>query len=147
MASRDSLRLAIIIGSTRKGRFGPTIARWFDEHLQIDLIDLADAALPPVLGDSSGPEAIAFAARLDSAEAFVIVTPEYNHSFPAPLKHAIDCHSNDWCDARPTHVGGIRRCAKPRQSTHIRARKPSVGQAFSLRPASAGPPLERLKMH
>jgi NAD(P)H-dependent FMN reductase len=49
----------------------------------LTLIDLADVALPQVLGETPCPKAAATAARLDNAEAFVVVTPEYNHSFPA----------------------------------------------------------------
>ena len=83
------LRVAVIIGSTRPGRLGPAVAAWFAdqavprEDVTIDLIDLVDAETP------IGP-------RLASADAFVVVTPEYNHSFPAPLKQVIDAFSTEW---------------------------------------------------
>lgn len=114
------VRLAVIIGSTRQGRFGPTVANWFAgraaerEDLEVDLIDLAGAALPPIGGGTdaacgpvpSGPQ---IAPRLAAADAFVVVTPEYNHSFPAPLKNAIDAHNREW-HAKPVgfvSYGGI----------------------------------------
>ncbi|MFD0580341.1 NADPH-dependent FMN reductase [Dactylosporangium darangshiense] len=61
MSEHDRLRLAVIIGSTRKGRFGPTIARWFvgrarrHSDLDIDVIDLAEADLPSSLTDEDEP--------------------------------------------------------------------------------------------
>jgi NAD(P)H-dependent FMN reductase len=99
---KNSLHLAIIIGSTRQGRFAPTVANWFAGHtrqrddMTVDVIDLAEARLPDVLSDKPGPEVAAITPRLENADAFVVVTPEYNHSFPAPLKTAIDWHFNVW---------------------------------------------------
>ena len=102
-------RLAVIIGSTRSGRFGPTIANWFAgqacqrDDLSVDVIDLATAWLPDVLPDDDGdlPQAVlALGPWLDTADAFVVVTPEYNHSFPAPLKTAIDWFHAEWA-AKP----------------------------------------------
>ncbi|WP_328401943.1 NADPH-dependent FMN reductase [Nocardia sp. NBC_00403] len=104
------LQLAVIVGSTRSGRFGPTVAKWFVElaaqrqDLGIDLIDLADIQLPPHMSDDPGERgarALAeMGARLANADAFVVVTPEYNHSYPAPLKNAIDWHFTQW-QAKP----------------------------------------------
>ena len=115
------LKLAIIIGSTREGRFGDTVGRWFAKEatahggFAIDLIDLVDIKLPPSHGvKPTPPEVDAFRARLAAADAFVIVTPEYNHSYPASLKHAIDQGYVEWM-AKPVGfvsyggtVGGVR---------------------------------------
>jgi len=109
MQHSKPLRLAVIIGSTRRGRFGPTVATWFVDRagrrpdLDIDLIDLADARLPAILVDQDEdlPEPVrSLAPRLASADAFAIVTPEYNCSFPAPLKTAIDWFYDEW-QAKP----------------------------------------------
>ncbi|MCM2578695.1 NAD(P)H-dependent oxidoreductase [Streptomyces sp. MTZ3.1] len=110
------LRLAVIIGSTRQGRFGPTVANWFAgraaarEDLDVDLIDLAEAPLPALgHGPGSVRAGAQIAPRLAAADAFVVVTPEYNHSFPAPLKNAIDAHNQEW-HAKPVgfvSYGGI----------------------------------------
>lgn len=127
IANRDSLRLVILIASTRQGRFGPTIAGWFHNEVRrhkdfdADLIDLADIALPQVMGATPLPETAAIAARLENAEAFVVVTPEYNHSFPAPLKNFIDWHNKEW-QAKPIgfvsyggRSGGLRAVEQLRQ--------------------------------
>ncbi|MFF1507573.1 NADPH-dependent FMN reductase [Streptomyces sp. NPDC058326] len=104
------LHLAVIQGSTREGRLGPTVAKWLLTHaaarpeLTTDLIDLAETPLPtvfPHLGQA--PERTedrarlaAVSPRLAAADAFVVVTPEYNHSYPASLKNAIDWHNKEW---------------------------------------------------
>lgn len=87
-----SARLAVIVASTREGRFGPTVANWFVdrarqvEGVDVDVIDLVDVTFP-------GEE---FTSRIGAAEAFVVVTPEYNHSFPGPLKVALDSVRGEW---------------------------------------------------
>jgi NAD(P)H-dependent FMN reductase len=90
------LRLAVICASVRDGRFGPTAARWIADQagrrddLDVDYIDLADHPLPVVLTQSPDPDVAEtlsrIGPRLAEAEAFVVVTPEYNHSYPASLK-------------------------------------------------------------
>jgi NAD(P)H-dependent FMN reductase len=111
------LRLAVLIGSTREGRAGAAIARWFVTHanqhagFEVDVLDLLDVPLPPRLPENSTPEQEAWAARIDRADAFVVVTPEYNHSFPASLKQAIDCAYEEWF-AKPVgfvSYGGVAR--------------------------------------
>ncbi|MBB4795189.1 NADPH-dependent FMN reductase [Streptomyces nodosus] len=123
----DTIRTAVIIGSTRDGRFGPVVADWIAGHIaqredmEVDLIDLVETPLPtvfPVFGQTPADEVVAqlgaVSPRLADAEAFVIVTPEYNHSFPAPLKNAIDWHNEQW-HAKPVGfvsygglAGGLR---------------------------------------
>jgi len=123
----DSLHLAILIGSTREGRFAPTVANWFAAEarrragLILDVIDLAETRLPDVLGGNPSPNVAAVAQRLARADAFVVVTPEYNHSFPAPLKTAIDWYSKEW-QAKPVGFvsyggvsGGLRAVEHLRQ--------------------------------
>jgi NAD(P)H-dependent FMN reductase len=127
MSNNNSLHLAIIIGSTRQGRFAPTVADWFAgqasqrDDMTVDVIDLAEARLPDVLSEKPAPELAAITSRLVDADAFVVVTPEYNHSFPAPLKTAIDWHSKEW-RAKPVGFvsyggisGGLRAVEQLRQ--------------------------------
>lgn len=99
------LRLAVIVGSVRVGRFGPTVANWFcgqvgqHPHLVVDVVDLAETAFPC-------PE---FTSRIGTADAVVVVTPEYNHSYPGELKIAIDSVRSEW-RAKPigfVSYGGI----------------------------------------
>ncbi|MFG3620842.1 NADPH-dependent FMN reductase [Nocardia sp. NPDC047654] len=117
--SDHPIQLAVIVGSTRTGRFGPTVATWFAEHadrrddVTVDVVDLAETPLPQQLSHHPGPEAAralaAVGPRLAAADAFVVVTPEYNHSYPASVKNAIDWHYTEW-RAKPVgfvSYGGI----------------------------------------
>ncbi|MFB7257489.1 NADPH-dependent FMN reductase [Streptomyces nojiriensis] len=96
------LRLALVVGSTREGRFGPTVARWFETvaaartDIELTVADLADADLPAHWTTDLTPRGHAFVERLAAADAFVVLTPEYNHSFPASLKQAIDITGPVW---------------------------------------------------
>ncbi|GAA0970971.1 NAD(P)H-dependent oxidoreductase [Actinocorallia libanotica] len=112
MEHHRRLRVAVIIASTRTGRFGPTVAGWLLERtarrpdLEADLVDLVEADLPATLADhdEEPPEAVrALAPRLAAADAFIVVTPEYNHGFPAPLKTAIDWYYEEW-HAKPVAI-------------------------------------------
>lgn len=104
--SDKPINLAILVGSNREGRLAPTVTEWFiqqirsDDSFSVDVIDLAEVDLPVVISDTPGPEAVAFCQRLAEADAFVFVVPEYNHSFPAVLKHAIDLGYQEW-QAKP----------------------------------------------
>ncbi|MDI3390358.1 NAD(P)H-dependent oxidoreductase [Streptomyces sp. B-S-A8] len=125
------LRLAVIIGSSREGRTGPAVARWFVEEAEscamydVDVLDLADVELPLSLtqaaGTAQGGRLAALAERLESADAFVVITPEYNHSFTAPMKNLIDWHRTQW-QAKPVGFvsygglsGGLRAVEQLRQ--------------------------------
>ncbi|MGI5490069.1 NADPH-dependent FMN reductase [Microtetraspora malaysiensis] len=127
----NPIQLAVIVGSTREGRFGPTVAKWFVEQAEqredvtVDVVDLAEARLPAHMSSEPGREgAQALAAmgpRLAAADAFVVVTPEYNHSYPASLKSAIDWHFTQW-QAKPVGFvsyggmsGGLRAVEHLRQ--------------------------------
>jgi NAD(P)H-dependent FMN reductase len=98
--SADRLNVAVIVGSVRAGRFGPTVATWFAgnvaarDDMTLDLIDLADFTHPADMSDAD--DVRAFAARIGAADAFVVVTPEYNHSYPGPLKTALDSLGQEW---------------------------------------------------
>ncbi|MBC9714381.1 NAD(P)H-dependent oxidoreductase [Streptomyces sp. TRM66268-LWL] len=97
------LDVAVIVGSTREGRVGAEVARWFTERaakrddLALDVIDLADYPDFPASYPATPTEAMArFTGRIARADGFVIVTPEYNRSFPASLKQAIDYAYDEW---------------------------------------------------
>ncbi|GAA1896215.1 NAD(P)H-dependent oxidoreductase [Streptomyces sodiiphilus] len=97
--------IAVITGSTREGRFGPRVAGWLLEEaarhggMRTDPVDLAEAGLPAHLPGYGTPELPAvreLGERLEAADGFVVVTPEYNHSFPGSLKNAIDLYREQW---------------------------------------------------
>lgn len=135
--ARDAaLRVAVIVGSARGGRVGPSVAEWFTRHvarrtdIELDVIDVADLNLPVAMpgwdGSPAPAQAIQVAlanvsSRLAAADAFVVVTPEYNHSFPAALKNLIDWHYVQW-QAKPVGFvsygglgGGLRAVEQLRQ--------------------------------
>lgn len=89
-ASLFPIHLAIIGGSTRAGGPGAAITRWTLAQVAGDGPFTAD------LIESSAPDAADRNARLDQADAFIVVTPEYNRSFPAPLKALIDAARHEW---------------------------------------------------
>ncbi len=99
----------IIIASTRPGRGGEPVAKWFiqraTEHggFEITVVDLAKFRLPlldepnhPRLRQYVNPHTHEWSGKVDAADAFVFVTPEYNHGYPASLKNAIDFLHNEW---------------------------------------------------
>jgi NAD(P)H-dependent FMN reductase len=94
------MRLAIIVGSVRDGRFGPVVANWFARHaeahgeFEVDVIDLAEFTFPGDMSTNAGTRE--FAQRIDAADAIVVLSPEYNHSFSGPLKTAIDSLKAEW---------------------------------------------------
>lgn len=117
----DPLQIAVIVGSTRDGRFAPVVTEWFLSRLRrrsdmnVDHVDLRQVDLPATLAPAGAIEGEArrsleaVSGRLAAADGFVVVTPEYNHSFPAPLKAAIDWYKSEW-HAKPVgfvSYGGI----------------------------------------
>jgi NAD(P)H-dependent FMN reductase len=103
------IRIAIIIGSTRPGRNGEAVAKWVYKIAQkrtdaeFELVDikdfnlpLLDEAVPPVMGQYSKPHTKTWAAKVDSFDAYVFVTPEYNHGTSGALKNAIDFLFAEW---------------------------------------------------
>jgi NAD(P)H-dependent FMN reductase len=101
--------LTIIVGSTRPGRAGLPIAEWFagraKEHggFDVTVVDLAELGLPlldepnhPRLRQYTHEHTKEWSAIVDAADAFVIVTPEYNAGYPAGLKNALDYLHQEW---------------------------------------------------
>jgi NAD(P)H-dependent FMN reductase len=101
--------LMIIIASTRPGRVGLPVAQWFEQRaitqgaFEISVVDLAVFKLPfmdepnhPRLRQYTHQHTKDWSARVDAADAFVFVMPEYNYGFNAPLKNAIDYLNQEW---------------------------------------------------
>jgi NAD(P)H-dependent FMN reductase len=121
------LSIAVIVGSTREGRFAPVVADWFvkqarsRQDMDVDVVDLAEVDLPSAYPRSPGPELGDYLARIDRADGYVVVTPEYNHGYPAALKQAIDLPHRQW-RAKPVAFvsygglsGGLRAVEQLRQ--------------------------------
>ena len=102
-------KLLVIIASTRPGRIGVPVANWFMEQagahggFDVELADLYEVDLPlldepnhPRLRQYTKEHTKAWSQTVDSADAVVFVTAEYNHSYTAALKNAIDYLHNEW---------------------------------------------------
>lgn len=128
-SSATPVRVTLLIGSNRTGRFGPVIAEWLLDRVrrhdgfEVDVVDVAEADLPTTFATT--PEGTARLAgitpKLAEAEAFIVLTPEYNHSYPAALKNLIDWHFHEW-RAKPVALvsyggmsGGLRAAEHLRQ--------------------------------
>src|ERR1700682_5905377 len=112
------LKIAIISGSTRPGRNGEAVGKWVYEVAQkrsdaeFELVDikdfdlpLLDEPMPPIMGQYSKPHTKAWGAKIDSFDAYVFVTPEYNHGISGALKNAIDFLFKEWNNKAAGFVG------------------------------------------
>jgi NAD(P)H-dependent FMN reductase len=100
------IKIGLVYGSTRPGRFCDTVARWTAGQIAARegfAVELIDPAAVGSAGLASLNE------RVAACDAFVVVTPEYNHGYPAPLKALIDSIGPEW-HAKPVafvSYGGI----------------------------------------
>lgn len=103
------MKLMIIVGSVRPGRVALPVAEWVrgiaeaDDRFDVDFVDLAELGLPfldepahPGAREYTKPHTLAWSARVDAAEAVILVSPEYNHSYAPVLKNAIDFLFHEW---------------------------------------------------
>ncbi|WP_295809297.1 NAD(P)H-dependent oxidoreductase [uncultured Nitratireductor sp.] len=111
----EPIRIAVIYGSNREGRFCETVGNWVvgqlsaNEALSIDVLDPLELGLPERMGKDEPASVKTYLARLAQADGFVVVMPEYNHGYPASLKHMIDTAYYEW-RAKPVafvSYGGI----------------------------------------
>jgi len=107
--SNQMLKIAIILGSTRPGRNGEAVGQWVygiaKKRIDIDfeLVDikdfnlpLLDEPIPPSMGQYSKEHTKMWSAKIDSFDAYIFVTAEYNHGIPGALKNAIDFLFKEW---------------------------------------------------
>lgn len=114
----DKPILQIIVASTRPGRVGLPVAEWFRDRavrhdgFEVELIDLAEVDLPffnephhPRLRQYVHAHTKEWSATIERGDAYVFVTPEYNHGYNAVLKNAIDYLHQEWADKPVGFVG------------------------------------------
>lgn len=114
------MKIGVIVGSIRKGRTAEKVAAWMTETIgergefTYEVIDLADFDLPmydgagmPMLMDRQydHPEVTRWSQAVDACDAFIFITPEYNHSVPAALKNAVDTLGPEWVGKPIAFVG------------------------------------------
>jgi NAD(P)H-dependent FMN reductase len=125
--SSQMLKIAIILGSTRPGRNGEAVSQWMYEIAKkrgddttyelVDIQDfnlpLLDEPVPPSMGQYKKEHTKTWSAKIDSFDAYVFVTAEYNHGIPGALKNAIDFLFKEWNNKAAGFVsygsaGGVR---------------------------------------
>jgi NAD(P)H-dependent FMN reductase len=131
---KQLIKVGLIYGSARQGRFCDTVARWTEKELGSSgnfSVEVIDPAAHSRAGHHESRQNEAHAneasgyrslrAQLDAADAFVVVTPEYNHGYPAALKELIDSAGEEWY-AKPVAFvsyggvsGGLRAVEQLRQ--------------------------------
>jgi len=112
------LKIAIIVGSTRPGRKAEDVARWVYDiaakrsDASFEIVDIAaynlpllDEPIPPSMNQYEKPHTVVWAAKIATFDAFVFVTPEYNHSTSGAHKNAIDFLFREWNDKAAGFVG------------------------------------------
>jgi NAD(P)H-dependent FMN reductase len=127
------IKIGIIIGSTRPGRNSEAVAKWVYEIAKqrddaqfevIDIVDyklpLLDEPVPPAMNQYSKDHTKAWAEKIGSMDAFIFVTPEYNHAPTGALKNAIDYIYAEWNNKAAGFVGfgsagGVRAVEQLRQ--------------------------------
>lgn len=144
--------LQVIIGATRPGRLGPTIARWFTDIAEshggfdVELVDLAEVGLP-LLDEPENParggayhhdHSKAWSATVQRADSFVFVVPEYNNGYNAATKNAIDYLYHEWRDKAVAivsyggNVGAGTRAAQALKQVFLAVKAMPVHEAVNI---------------
>jgi NAD(P)H-dependent FMN reductase len=167
----DILNIKVILGSTRPNRFGDKPAQWILEEVKklegvsAELLDLRDYPMPFFNEPKSASEskeqfsdevAVRWAKKIGEADAYIILTPEYNHGYSAVLKNALDYAYASW-NKKPVGfvawggVGGARaveqlrevvvelQMASVRSAVHITSSWLLVDENGNLKPGALDP--------
>ena len=111
------MKIQIILGSTRPGRAGEAVAKWTAESAkhadaEFELVDIKDYDLP--LLDEPMPASMhqyqhehtkKWSQKIDEADGYIFVTPEYNHSVPGAFKNAVDYLYSEWANKAVGFIG------------------------------------------
>ncbi len=132
------VKVGVVVGSSRPGRKAAEVAQWVQDSaaaqtpgatvgLDVWVLDLAavglpllDEPVPAVFGRYQHEHTRAWAAQVDACDAFVVVTPEYNHSIPAVLKNAVDFLYAEW-NHKPVGVVSYGLAGGVRAAEHLRS--------------------------
>ncbi len=132
--------LKIITSTVRPGRKGPVMAKWIEglakqnSHFKTEILDLGEINLPmmnephhPVLKKYQHEHTKRWSDKIEEADAFIFVTAEYDYSYPAPLKNALEYLVQEW-GYKPAGIvsyGGV--------SAGTRAARALMGDLAALR--------------
>lgn len=105
------MKIQVVIGSVREGRTAIKVARWVQKSIesynfstvQVELVDLKEwdlpffaGANPPLTGIYDQPKQQAWADKIAQGDAFIFISPEYNHGYSPALKNALDYLGKEW---------------------------------------------------
>lgn len=142
-----SLKIGVVISTTRPTRVGDKVAQWFlnqdavknSPDLDFELIDLKELDLPflsepesPSTGNYTQAKTIAWSKKVTSLDGLVFVTAEYNNGPPAPLKNAIDTVYHEW-DRKPVAFVGYGSYGAARAVEQLADITAKVGMAPLLK--------------
>jgi len=160
----NPIKIKVIIGSTREGRFSERPAQWIAdeakklEGVEVELLDLRDHPLPffeepaspsTIKEPYANPVVQAWTKKIADGDAYIITTAEYNHGYPAVLKNALDYVYKEW-NRKPVgfvshgSVGGARAVEQLRQvaiELQMVPIRPSIHIPWDLRMAIAQAPM------
>lgn len=127
----------IIVGSVREGRTAIKVANWVQQatselalnNIQTEIVDLKEWDLPlfagshpPATGIYDQPKQQQWADKISQAQAFIFISPEYNHGYSPALKNALDYVGKEWQGKPAAFIGygstnGSRSISQIRQVT------------------------------
>lgn len=128
-------KIQVILGSIREGRNGKKVADWFMniaksfDTAEFELVDLLDYPLPLFAdavpssmreGPHANPQVQKWLDKVRSADGYIMITPEYNHSYSSVLKNAIDYPYKEWADKFIGFVGYGGMAGGARAVEHLR---------------------------
>lgn len=128
----ERLKIGLIVGTTREGRFADKALEWFEtkiaprEDMDYEVLDLREAALPffdeaapPAAKPVTNDNAQAWGEKLKEFDGFIVITAEYNHSIPATIKNAFDYAFAGWA-RKPLGTVGYGGVGAARAVEHLR---------------------------
>jgi len=126
-SAKQKHHLAVIYGSNREDRLCDSVAQWVLSRVaalgryEVEIVDPAAMNLPPRLGSEADQALCDYRRSIGWADAYLIVTPEYNHGYPSVLKFLIDSANEEWKRKPAAFVsyggqsGGLRAVEQLRQ--------------------------------
>ncbi len=140
------MKIAIIIGSTRPGRVGKKVGKWYLEQVndiktaEFEIVDindqnlpLLDEPIPPASGQYQNDHTKKWSEIIQSYDAYVWITAEYNHGVPGALKNAIDYLYKEWV-RKPVALVSYGSAGGVRAAEHLRQIAGEL-QMADIRPA------------
>lgn len=138
-------KVAVIVGSLRKGSFNrqlaEALAKLARPRLDLEIVEIGDLPLYNQDDEAALPAPVQrFKQQVEAADAILFVTPEYNRTFSAALKNAIEWGSrpwghNSWAGKPGAIIGATPGAVGTGQAqSHLRSVAPVLGVAVMAQP-------------